>query len=144
MKRSRRGGGLQIAIRSHPPERRRRQGNVAACCCCSCCCCLHSLGGLIGSAVAGRSKTLEEHGATVTYWLCLLAAILLTCGAGPLMFGEGLAGLLAALIFLPALQLVVSVIGAVIVACTTGTAGLRRIWTITWRGFVGALAGVGI
>src|SRR5262245_37793029 len=43
-----------IRFEAHPPERKRRpQSVVVACgCCCCCCCCLHTLGGVIGAAVA--------------------------------------------------------------------------------------------
>jgi len=144
MRRTPRRARLRIGFEAHPPERRRRRGQVAACGCCCCCCCLHSLGGLIGSAAAGRSKTLEAHGATVSYWLCLLAALVISCAVGPLLSGEGLAGVLAALILLPGLQLVASLVAAVIAGFTAGAAGVARIWTITWRGLVGSAVGFGI
>ena len=44
-----------IEFAALPPERDRQIGGVAsagACCCC--CCCLHSLGGVIGAAIAPR------------------------------------------------------------------------------------------
>jgi hypothetical protein len=45
-----------VRIVAHPPERGpRRPGpplQAGACCCCCCCCCLHSIGGIIGAAVA--------------------------------------------------------------------------------------------
>src|SRR5262245_18772148 len=141
LRRTGRPRGLDVVYEAHPPERRRRRGQVAACGCCCCCCCLHTVGGLIGPAVAGRSKSIEEHSATVTYWLCLLAAILLSGLSGPLLFGEHLGGLLSALLVLPGYQLVASLVSTVIVAATTGSAGLGRIWRITWRGLVGALVG---
>src|ERR1022692_233243 len=45
-----------ISVVAHAPERRRHRTGVPAqagpgCCCC-CCCCLHSVGSLIGAAVA--------------------------------------------------------------------------------------------
>jgi hypothetical protein len=40
-----------IQIESHPPERRRTETLMCGCCCC-CCCCLHTVGGIIGSAIA--------------------------------------------------------------------------------------------
>lgn len=46
--------GPPVVIVAHPPERRLPRGGAPAqaghCCCC--CCCLHSLGALIGAAVA--------------------------------------------------------------------------------------------
>jgi tetrahydromethanopterin S-methyltransferase subunit B len=46
---------VNVVIVAHPPERRRQRSGApaqAGQCCCCCCCCLHTLGGLIGSAVA--------------------------------------------------------------------------------------------
>jgi hypothetical protein len=43
-----------VQLIPHPPERRRRPG-VTLCCgcsCCCCCCCLHTLGSVLGAAVA--------------------------------------------------------------------------------------------
>lgn len=44
-----------VTLIAHPPERRQRRARVpaqAGHCCSCCCCCLHSLGALIGAAVA--------------------------------------------------------------------------------------------
>lgn len=44
---------MRIDVESHPPERRQGAPVTLACgCCCCCCCCLHSLGSVIGSAIA--------------------------------------------------------------------------------------------
>jgi len=43
-----------LKLTKHPPERRRPSGSVVlpcGCCCC-CCCCLHTLGGVLGAAIA--------------------------------------------------------------------------------------------
>ena len=45
-------------IMQHPPERGERKKSYlvvysCGCCCSCCCCCLHTLGGVIGAAVAG-------------------------------------------------------------------------------------------
>jgi hypothetical protein len=53
-----------VVIDSHPPERRRRTETLMCGCCCCCCCCLHTVGGLIGSAIApafGRKDRLPLH-----------------------------------------------------------------------------------
>lgn len=45
---------LAVQLESHPPERKSRSvvvGGVCCSTCCCCCCCLHSVGGLIGSAI---------------------------------------------------------------------------------------------
>jgi hypothetical protein len=57
-----------VNFESHLPERR-RQGSTtlyAGCCCCCCCCCLHTVGGLIGAAIApsigsGRPPSLFHY-----------------------------------------------------------------------------------
>jgi hypothetical protein len=151
---SRQGDG-HVALCVHPPERRRRAGNVAACGCCCCCCCLHAIGGLIGSAVAGRSKTLEGRRTTAIYWLCLLVAIAVAYailvvvasgairGVSPGVDDLSVALLLSAM-FLPAGQLGVSLIAGVIACIAVGPKALPRIWSITWRGFLGAVIGFGI
>ena len=134
----------QVTVRVHPPERRRRTGNVAACgCCCCCCCCLHSIGGLIGSAAARRSKTPEDRRTTATYWICLLVLLavpfLIALGSNELT-----AGLLIIAMALPAGQLAASLIAGVIARISVGPSALHRIWSITWRGFMGAVIGLGI
>ncbi len=47
-----------VRVVVHPPERGPRRSSVPAqagpCCCSCCCCCLHTLGGLIGAAVASN------------------------------------------------------------------------------------------
>jgi len=133
----------QIAVCVHPPERRRRPAAVAACCCCCCCCCLHSLGGLIAASTAGKSRTPEEQRATGTYWLCLLAVLALTSGLS-LANGDLMAALLLAVLLLPGYQIAASVIAAVIGGLRVGTPALSRIWSITWRAFLGAVIGLGI
>src|SRR5687768_17608892 len=53
-----------VVVESHPPERRRRTEILMCGCCCCCCCCLHTVGGLIGSAIApafGRKDRLPLH-----------------------------------------------------------------------------------
>lgn len=45
-------------VEAHPPERgvRPNQPVILYSCCCCCCCCLHTLGGVIGAAVAGSKS----------------------------------------------------------------------------------------
>jgi hypothetical protein len=135
----------QIAFRSHPPERRRRPATVAACCCCSCCCCcLHSLGGLIGVAAAGRSRTIEEYRTTVAYWLGLAALLVATGILSAVRGGDVTDALLAGALLLPAYQLGSALIAALVGGLTVGSAALPRAWRLAWRGFLGALIGMGI
>jgi len=133
----------RIAICAHPPERRRRAPGIAACgCCCTSCCCLHSLGGLIGAAAAGWPRTVEDRRATVTYWLCLLAALAIMLGF--LLASGDRMPLLTVAVLLPGVQIAASVVAAIIARIIAGPKALPRIWSITWRGFVGAVIGVGI
>ena len=45
------------AIEAHPPERgeHKKQYVILYSCCCCCCCCLHTIGGVVGAAVAGAT-----------------------------------------------------------------------------------------
>lgn len=49
-----RSNTFSVQLEAHPPERKSRSvvvGGVCCSTCCCCCCCLHSVGGLIGSAI---------------------------------------------------------------------------------------------
>jgi hypothetical protein len=134
----------RIAVRVHPPERRRRAPGIAACGSCCCCCCLHSLGGLIAASTAGRSRSLEEHRATTIYWSCLFVAIAITGLWISADGGDALFSLLMAAFLLPGYQIATSVVAAIIAGLLGGRSALLRIWRITWRGFLGALIGMGL
>jgi hypothetical protein len=60
-------------IECHPPERRRR-AEIRMCCGCTsscCCCCLHTVGGIIGAAIApklGSQSSAWSHLSLVEYW----------------------------------------------------------------------------
>jgi streptolysin S family bacteriocin protoxin len=127
-----------------PPERRRKSVTLAAhgCCCC-CCCCLHSLGGLIGSAVGGTKAHTEEARRTVkVYWLVLLGLIPLTVASlsnvdSP-RFQLGLGLVLTAMV-LPGVQL-----GASFFTLCAGmffALDIRMLGRITWMGFLWGLIG---
>jgi hypothetical protein len=51
-----------IHIQKHTPERRRQSVTALHCgCCCCCCCCLHTIGSIVGAAVApaiGRGERM--------------------------------------------------------------------------------------
>ena len=134
----------RIAVCVHPPERRHRPRTIAACGCCCCCCCLHSLGGLIGAAAAGRSRSVEEHGATSAYWLSFLAVLVMTCVWASVAGGDSMEALLIVALVLPGYQIAASVLAGLIGGIFAGPAAVSRIWSITWRAFVGALVGLGI
>jgi hypothetical protein len=61
-----------LVIECHPPERRRRT-EVRIChgSCCCCCCCLHTIGGIVGAAVApalGSRSSAWSHASLIDYW----------------------------------------------------------------------------
>src|SRR5262245_16517565 len=64
-----------VTIIAHPAERRSRRPSIPAqaghCCCCCCCCCLHSLGAVIGAAVApnlGGGSGPRSYLPLMHYW----------------------------------------------------------------------------
>jgi streptolysin S family bacteriocin protoxin len=130
-------------LRKLPPERRRKSVTLAAhgCCCC-CCCCLHSVGGLIGSAVAGTKAHGEEARRTVkVYWLVLLGLTVLTVASLSNVDRRphvGLGLILTAMV-LPGVQLGASfftLCASMFLALDKGTLG-----RITWMGFLWGLVG---
>jgi hypothetical protein len=64
-----------VMVIAHPPERRQGRSSVPAqagpgCCCC-CCCCLHTLGAIIGAAVApnlGGGPKPRSYVPLTHYW----------------------------------------------------------------------------
>lgn len=113
-----------FTLHAHRPERgARRQDAVMLCCgCCCCCCCLHSVGSLVGAAVAsGADKTALDHrtSAAPLYWLLLaVGGILAAVFGGPLLgaHSDASAGVWILALGLPAIQLGVSVVAALIIA----------------------------
>ena len=85
-------------VEAHPPERGARptQPVILYSCCCCCCCCLHTIGGVIGAAVAGArtncraddicapgmddSASPSSHlpSSQGLYWFSVLTAIVLS------------------------------------------------------------------
>ncbi|HEX7896831.1 MAG TPA: hypothetical protein VF950_03675 [Planctomycetota bacterium] len=131
-----------MILRKHPPERRRKSVTLAAhgCCCC-CCCCLHSVGGLIGSAVAGTKTHTDESRRTVkVYWLVLLALTALTvAGATNENRGNVAVGLVITALILPGVQLGASFFtfcASMFMALDKPTLG-----RITWKGFLWGFIG---
>ena len=157
-------------IERHPPERRENRGVIVACtgsCCCCCCCCLHTLGGIVGAAVASPSGTSTDGAsqassakAAHTYWLLLVALCGLIAAGGlsiafnnansyhdrwlevALMVGGGL------VVGLPLVQIAVSVAAVILIAINwpfrfaDRRAALKRIGWITLATIIGAVVGV--
>ncbi len=63
-----------VSFVAHPPERRHRRPiapALAGGCCCCCCCCLHTLGSIIGAAVAptmGDRSGPRSYSPTSYFW----------------------------------------------------------------------------
>jgi hypothetical protein len=166
-----------VQIEHHPPERRRRPVVTlygTCCICCCCCCCLHSVGALVGAAIAptplldplarrlgGSHKKNDKAppappksgiSAAAIYWWILCAQILV--GAVYILFYypsdlEAIEiGCLVLLFFLPLLQLFSSIITTVIIKAYWF--GLRRkeaneqLGKITMGSFIGAFFGVAL
>jgi|GEM_PF-2885654 len=143
----------------HPPERRRKTGGVIVpgCCCC-CCCCLHTLGGLIGAAIAPSHSPGEMRGKAI-YWRGLGITALLSIVFGHLLTyvgnHPGRAGdepfvvLFMIFMFFPAVQLAASVLSLIYVAAGSmeleeKSAANAMILRITQRLFIGTLIGVAV
>jgi hypothetical protein len=138
MTRGSRHRGSRIVVRVHPPERRRRGAGVAASMGCCCCCCLHSFGGLIGAAAAGKWRNAEERSATIVYWLSLLALFGISYAW---FFRNDDYALFNLFLVLPGIQIAASVVAALIALIIAGPKALLRIWSITWRGLLGTAIG---
>ncbi|HEY7426413.1 MAG TPA: hypothetical protein VH682_19425 [Gemmataceae bacterium] len=67
----------EVTLIIHPPDKRRGHLSVPAqagpCCCTCCCCCLHSLGGIIGAAVAPNMGSAAKPSGSKANWDLLLA-----------------------------------------------------------------------
>lgn len=136
-------------IEHHPPERRASRGIVLACpgSCCCCCCCLHSLGGIIGAAMAdkiGRGKSVPREASQTRedvarqdsmasasrlyWWTFLVLSFLVFAGGVPLAVVNLQPGPdrwlnaflmvgVGVVFFFPILQLAASAIAALLLAC---------------------------
>jgi len=142
---------VSVQFEKHQPERRRRLGAHLFCgggCCC-CCCCLHSLVGLIGAAAAtAKSKSPSEGSVVGCYWTCLalLAGAIFIFTLGSMNASEQGFGIIVALLFLPLVQLVASILTSIWMGIRSAhlpdkKASLKILGKITLWSFLGALAG---
>ena len=131
-----------MKLQAHPPERRRRGVTLAAhgCCCC-CCCCLHSLGGLIGGAVASTKAATPEARRTVRayWWLFLASTATGVAGLAVQNRHEIVVALVLGAIGLPLAQLMASFL--IFLAGMIWPMDLRTLWRITWKSFLWAAVG---
>jgi hypothetical protein len=156
-----------VELRRHPPERRPPSATLlAAGCCCCCCCCVHSLGGLAGAIYGSRRKggapdpetlssekaILEESEiarsgryASKVYWLVLTIVGFITCVISAIANpGQPLLGPAIIAGFLPAAQLIASLLSWVYILCRPPVRSdvcLSRLGRITLFAFLGGLFG---
>lgn len=157
-----------IHIECHPPERRRRTETLMCGCCCCCCCCLHTVGGLIGSAIApafGKKNRMPIHyyydeefdvalpsaarsgiSAVKVFWiLSLIFAILGAMLGSAWGVDEIFIGLVILALVYPAVQLGSAVIVLIWLALSSRDDKryqLKQIGKITLGLFLGTLAGI--
>ena len=140
---------VSVQFEKHQSERRRGGGGYLLCnggCCC-CCCCLHSLGGLIGAAAATSARKSPTGGSVIgCYWTVLTLLTVAIC-VWASASAAGL-GLIAALFFLPLVQLAASLVTFIWVQVrpedfADKKTSLRTLGRITLWSFLGALAGGG-
>ena len=111
------------------------------------CCCLHSLGGLIGAAAATSARKSPTGGSVIgCYWTVLTLLTVAIC-VWASASAAGL-GLIAALFFLPLVQLAASLVTFIWVQVrpedfADKKTSLRTLGRITLWSFLGALAGGG-
>ena len=155
---------VPVQLHAHPPERGRRRGVVVYGGCCCCCCCLHSAGGLLGATIASAAESAQPArkresvytrpidvtrptatlGPVPLYWLCLAGMMLVPCFYGSLIGGHIGAGIWAAVVYFPGVQLGASVL-AVLVVLSSYRTGRREAFgvlaAITAMTVIGALIG---
>jgi hypothetical protein len=148
-----------------PPERRIAAPSAASAgsCCCCCCCCLHTIGSLVGAltakgpkppetvptAVVGTDRAEPNYRVTKEYWATVL--ILATVALPLYAFSQGgrleepLEWLFVYAIFLPAVQIVASVVVALRNTWSKRPGKderLRHLGSITARAFIGGILGI--
>ena len=137
-----------VEFERHEPERRHATGGRVLCnggCCC-CSCCLHSLGGLVGAALASRKEKASTGSSIVgLYWAVLAFLALATFAL--MSFGGVSVGVITVLLLLPVIQLAASLISWIWLVKQSDRfldpdASARILGRITLHSFVGALIGL--
>jgi hypothetical protein len=165
---------IRITAHTPERGKRSASVTAACGCCCCCCCCLHTIGGLVGAISGSllniryrprpvdpsfpfpfrRDELDQEEGTfpvAVVYWIIVLLGVVAVSAytffagsSGQLDPTMLLWGAVIGLFFLPAIQLVASLLSLIIVAVfyTDKTNGLIRVGKITLWSFVGTLVGI--
>jgi len=159
----------RVMIEKHEPERRRRSVTTLYCgCTCCCCCCLHSLGSLVGAAVApglgtgslmpmtyyfeeetgAQARGLEQPGlsaVTIFWWtLCLLVLVGAALGIAS---NQGVIAGIVLLLVLPLLQLASAFITLLVLACwrrVDRRYQLKQLAKITGGIVLGSIVGIAV
>ena len=165
---------MSVTIETHVPERRRKAVTTVCCgCSCCCCCCLHTLGSLVGAAIApgigkgspvamvyyfdedtGRQIPLDHKpglSAVVMFWwvlcflifLCFTYGILTNSAKGETLL---ITGIIVLMVF-PILQIASAVITVVVFAVWNRPDRAYQIWQlgrITLGVVLGTLLGIGV
>lgn len=155
---------MGITIERLPPERSSTMPLAAAAggCCSCCCCCFHSVGSLLGAALAKPPKveasdapiaaiagtpTVPKYSAYKEYWLAFLIGSIVLMMILGLYIDDGdkaLAMLVIYAMLVPAAQLGGSII-ALVMILTSKRPGqrerLRHLGKITLYAFIGTLIG---
>ena len=161
-----------IAIEKHQPERRRKAVTTVNCgCSCCCCCCLHTLGSLVGAAVApaiGSGSPMpityyfdEETGqemplirkpgfsAITIFWWILCFLIFLCFAFGIVASASGVSVMITGVLILmafPLLQLASVIVTLIVFACWPRPDKfhqLQQLAKISLGVVLGTLVGVG-
>lgn len=155
--------GPRVEVEAHPPERGAPRSVVVACgcSCCCCCCCLHSVGGVIGAAIASAGGAaagdalVSRSIAKRIYWVAVL--FLVACIPGPLFApGHGVheiddafwIAFLGVALGLPVIQLGAAVLSLLVVLVAPGTmipekgSAAGAIGRLALGTFLGSLAGI--
>ncbi|MBY0229850.1 MAG: hypothetical protein K2W96_11260 [Gemmataceae bacterium] len=142
-------------LTAHRPERGRRsrpvvlcQGGCGTTTSSCCCCCLHTVGGIVFSALKSGAAATEpdsdfdirkpDRSAGAVYWTVFGIMAFLCLVAGP-------AGWLFGALLGPLIQLVASIVAMFVILANEGWGSprIRSLQRITWAGIFGCLAGIG-
>ncbi len=160
----------RVDLRPLPSERGRRRAVVAASCCCTCCCCVHSLGGIVGAALAtgrirraaplpglpgddeARSKRHWALYPVSVYWKACGAALALSVVVYYFAMNESMRPRewgwmlqLVGIVFLPIVQLAggfIAILWVTVSSHPDRSSARHAVWRLVGFSFWGALIGL--